>query len=97
MVSCGKRRATGTAARLGHECGRGEPLLPRLTARFEVTVIELPGHGGSDAASAADLDDWALRCVAVAPPQAHWVGWSLGGQVALQVALRAPSRITGLS
>ena len=74
-----------------------EPLLPRLTARFEVTVIELPGHGGSDAAPAADLDDWALRCAAVAPPRAHWVGWSLGGQVALQVALRAPSRVTGLS
>lgn len=74
-----------------------EPLLPGLSGHFEVTVIELPGHGGSRAAPAADLDDWAVRCAAVAPPRAHWVGWSLGGQVALQVALSAPERVSGLS
>ncbi|MCB1726895.1 MAG: pimeloyl-ACP methyl ester esterase BioH [Gammaproteobacteria bacterium] len=74
-----------------------EPLLPRLTSHFEVTVVELPGHGGSSAAPAADLDDWAMRCAAVAPLRAHWVGWSLGGQVALQVALSAPERVSGLS
>lgn len=95
-----------------HESGRGrplvllhgwgmnaaiwEPLLPGLTERFRVTVIELPGHGESPAAIAADLSEWARLCVSVAPARALWAGWSLGGQVALRVALDNPARVDGL-
>ena len=32
-----------------------EPLLPAMSAHFRVTVLELPGHGGSTAAAVADL------------------------------------------
>lgn len=73
-----------------------EPLLPDLADRFSVTVIELPGHGESPAAIAADLSEWARLCLAVAPPRAYWVGWSLGGQVALRAALDLPARVSGL-
>lgn len=73
------------------------PLLSELAQRFRVTVLELPGHGASAAAETADLADWAGRCLGVAPPRAHWLGWSLGGQVALRAALDAPERVAGLT
>lgn len=74
-----------------------EPLLPGLGERFTVTVIELPGHGGSAPAPRADLGAWAGLCLDAAPPTAHWIGWSLGAQVALAAALAAPTRVAGLT
>ncbi len=74
-----------------------EPLLPGLSEHLRVCVIELPGHGGSPPADAADLGVWASQCLAVAPPRAHWLGWSLGGQIAMRAALDAPDRVRGLS
>lgn len=74
-----------------------EPLLAELADQFSLTVIELPGHGASPAAIAADLAEWARRCISVAPARAHWIGWSLGGQVALRAALDSPARVQGLS
>lgn len=71
--------------------------LPGLAARGRVRTVELPGHG----AAAFDprrsrLSDWAETCLASAPARAFWLGWSLGGLVALQAALLAPQRIAGL-
>jgi pimeloyl-[acyl-carrier protein] methyl ester esterase len=74
-----------------------EPLQPRLARHFRVTVLELPGHGASAPAMAADLDEWASACLDVAPPRSHWLGWSLGGQVAIQAALAAPERVDRLT
>lgn len=73
-----------------------EPLLPRLQQDFRVTRVELPGHGASPLVSGG-LRDWAEACLAVAPAQAVWLGWSLGGQVALQAALLQPQRISQLA
>lgn len=59
--------------------------------------IDLPGHGES--AFQPELEDlwrWADACLAAAPERALWLGWSLGGLVALAAALRAPKRVTGL-
>ncbi|MBK1641417.1 pimeloyl-[acyl-carrier protein] methyl ester esterase [Chromatium okenii] len=59
--------------------------------------IELPGHGNSPfLPSLNTLWRWADACLEAAPPQAVWLGWSLGGLVALAAALRAPKRVTGL-
>jgi pimeloyl-[acyl-carrier protein] methyl ester esterase len=59
--------------------------------------IELPGHGQSPCPPALDtLWRWADACLEAAPEQAVWLGWSLGGLVALAAALRAPKRVTGL-
>ncbi len=68
-----------------------------LALGHRLTAIELPGHGASpwDPAWQA-LDDWAEACLAAAPARACWVGWSLGGLVALAAAQRAPQRLSGL-
>lgn len=72
-----------------------EPLLSSLQETYRVTRIELPGHGESPE-RAAGLQAWAQACLAVAPERAFWLGWSLGGLVAQQVALAAPQRVSGL-
>jgi pimeloyl-[acyl-carrier protein] methyl ester esterase len=72
----------------GLHSGIWPPLLPALERRFRVTAIDLPGHGLSPRAGwAGDLEDMAGLVAAAAPPEAAWLGWSLGGQVALAAAL----------
>lgn len=73
-----------------------EPLLPTLSEHYRVTVVELPGHGGSDVADNADLGEWARLALAAAPPKAWWLGWSLGAQLAMRAALDSPGRVEGL-
>lgn len=101
------------------EGGAGEPLLllhgftgsqatwhdlwSRLTARFRVLAIDLPGHGGSDAPAdparytifrvAADLVEILARRAA---RPAHWLGYSMGGRLALYAALRHPGAVRAL-
>lgn len=59
--------------------------------------LSLPGHGGGTwDARWASLPDWADACLAQAPPRAIWLGWSLGGLVALQAARQAPQRVSAL-
>jgi pimeloyl-[acyl-carrier protein] methyl ester esterase len=71
------------------------PLLPGLQERFRVTRIELPGHGASPLLEGG-LDAWTRACLEVAPARAAWVGWSLGGLLALRAALFAPQRVAHL-
>jgi len=61
-------------------------------------AIALPGHGGRRfAPSTGDaLEAWAADCLAQAPPRAVWLGWSLGGLVALAAARLAPARVAAL-
>lgn len=69
----------------------------RLAARFTLHLVDLPGHGrNAGVAPAADAAGLAAQVLAVAPPRAHWLGWSLGGVVALAAALAAPARVARL-
>ena len=70
-----------------------------LGQRFRLIAVDLPGHGASDDAkdpSAYSLPGHAraVRAVldALGIDEAHFVGWSLGGHVALEMApdLRSP-------
>lgn len=68
----------------------------RLSAHFRLTLIDLPGHGmnaGSDIASLDELFDAIRR---IAPTGAVWLGWSLGGMIALAFTRRFPGMVSGV-
>lgn len=72
------------------------PLTARLAAHFRVHVVDLPGHGFSRDEAHFDPVDCA-RSIAAATPPALWLGWSLGGLVALRAALDHPASVRGLA
>lgn len=72
------------------------PLLERLLPRFRVHLVDLPGHGWSRGETRFDVADCARR-IAAETPRASWVGWSLGGTVALRAALDRAERVRGLA
>ena len=79
-----------------------DALAESLTPDFRVLAIDLPGHGRSAEPWALQRDGWTLERLAAAigprlPPDALLLGWSLGGQVALQLALDAPTRFAALA
>jgi pimeloyl-ACP methyl ester carboxylesterase len=74
------------------------PLVALLAARYRVLVPELPGHGGSSPLPAApSLAPYADRIALVAEREAFRhaivVGHSLGGLVAVRLALRRPDAV----
>jgi pimeloyl-[acyl-carrier protein] methyl ester esterase len=76
--------------------GIWETLLPQLAPHFQVTVVDLPGHGYSTWQGQAGLPAFAGAVLASVPPRAAWLGWSLGGLVALEAALLRPERVGSL-
>jgi pimeloyl-[acyl-carrier protein] methyl ester esterase len=81
----------------GVHSGIWRPLKELLAAYFHVTLVDLPGHGWSAPLPQGErLDVVAEAVAAVAPPHAFWLGWSLGGLVALQVAISHPARVDKL-
>lgn len=72
-------------------------LLPCLTHKFRITLIDLPGFGRSPVPEQRyHLDDAVQQVLAVSPPQATFAGWSLGGLIATAVAVCEPLRVTRL-
>jgi len=70
--------------------------LRHLRCGFRVTAVDLPGHGASQYTGQRELSEWATAVLEVAPPRAWWLGWSLGGLVALAAAEQAQDRFSGL-
>ena len=78
------------------------PFLPRLAEQWRVIAIDLPGHGDSD--SPASVAPYRMPHVAVdlvellarrAAP-AHWLGYSMGGRLALYAAVHHPEMVRSL-
>jgi len=72
------------------------PLAALLCSRHRVSCVDLPGHGSSPSWA-----DWTLEEVAATLAEgidgpSLWVGWSLGGQVLLELANRFPDKVRGL-
>ena len=81
----------------GLHSGIWAPLLPALAQSYRVTCVDLPGHGHSaPPRGGCGLAETAAAVATLAPRPAAWLGWSLGGQVALAAAL-AGADITRLA
>jgi pimeloyl-ACP methyl ester carboxylesterase len=85
---------------LGGSATNWVELVPRLGRSFRLLVPELPGHGRSAPLDGADLNDYAERVGALAEREGFLpggvVGHSLGGLVALRLALLRPDAVRGL-
>ncbi|CAN5277036.1 pimeloyl-ACP methyl ester esterase BioH [soil metagenome] len=73
-----------------------DALAQRLQDHFTLHIVDLPGHGRSQdntlPLAPAALADALLEQL----PPATWIGWSLGGLVALAAAQRNPGAVHGL-
>lgn len=68
-----------------------------LEKHFRVQVMALPGYGGTAACAPYTLERIADALAAAAPRHCSVVGWSLGAQVAMTWAQRAPKQVSRLS
>lgn len=74
-----------------------QPLVDALAGHCTMHVVDLPGHGYSrDCGLPLEPHACAAAIAAVTPP-AIWLGWSLGGLVALTAALDLPRQVQGLA
>ncbi|MEL4868873.1 pimeloyl-ACP methyl ester esterase BioH [Pantoea agglomerans] len=67
-----------------------------LASHFTLHLVDLPGFGRSRGFGPMSLDEMAQQVLASAPQNAIWLGWSLGGLVASQIALSRPERVSAL-
>ncbi len=79
----------GWALHSGIWAGMQEP----LSRHFRLHLLDLPGHGQSVAGDSQTFDAWVSEIAAMLPERAAVCGWSLGGQIALELAVREPRRV----
>ncbi|MGB0132746.1 pimeloyl-ACP methyl ester esterase BioH [Dokdonella sp.] len=73
------------------------PLAELLEQHFRLHLVDLPGHGHSREFESGSLDPGRLAsAIAARTPPALWLGWSLGGLIALRAALDIPNQVPGL-
>jgi len=80
----------------GFASGIWDDLSSRLGPRLRVHALDLSGYGAAPACSPYTLDALAAAVARAAPRRCHVVGWSLGGEVALAWARRAPRQVRRL-
>ncbi len=69
-------------------------LAEMLAESYEVVLVDLPGHGRSEH---DDADLWqAAELLAEVGGEATYVGYSMGGRVAIHLALARPELMSGL-
>jgi 2-succinyl-6-hydroxy-2,4-cyclohexadiene-1-carboxylate synthase len=78
----------------------GDRILAGLAKSYRVIAVDLPGHGRSDApddptryALPSVVEDLSYLLGELSAVNAHWVGYSMGGRVALGAALLTPERV----
>src|ERR1700760_3020708 len=88
---------------LGATKGSFVPTVVGLSSRFRTIALDLPGFGDSSKpiAAAYDAGFFAAACIelldALGLERVHVIGNSLGGRVALEIALRHPDRVGRLA
>lgn len=71
-------------------------IIEPLSTHFTLHLVDLPGFGRSQGFEAMPLNAMAEAVLSRAPDRAIWLGWSLGGLVASQIALAHPQRVQAL-
>ncbi len=74
----------------------GVALTRNLARILRCTLLTCPASGVAEGFGALSLADMAEAVLQQAPDKAIWLGWSLGGLVASQIALTHPERVQAL-
>lgn len=74
-----------------------EPLVAALETHCTMHVVDLPGHGYSRSSTLPLEPRACAEAIAAQTPPAIWLGWSLGGLIALAAALEMPRQVRGLA
>ena len=80
----------------GMHGGVWQPLVKKLSPHFYLHIVDLPGMGFSTPIEPSHLHAVAEKVAEVLPANADICGWSLGGQVAMRIALLQPDRVRRL-
>ena len=73
-----------------------EPLSTLLERHYTLHLVDLPGHGRSGGSGIPLALHTIAQDLAVRVPRATWLGWSLGGLIALHAAQVLPGAVRGL-
>jgi pimeloyl-[acyl-carrier protein] methyl ester esterase len=73
------------------------PLVDALETQCTMYVVDLPGHGYSRDCGLPLEPQACAAAIARSTPPAIWLGWSLGGLIALTAALEMPRQVRGLA
>lgn len=71
-------------------------VVERLSPHFRLHLVDLPGYGRSRGFPPMSVKEMVDALLPQSPARALWLGWSLGGLVASQLALSYPQRVSGL-
>lgn len=80
----------------GMNPGVFDGLAAPLNDHFTLLPLALPGHGGAEILATNTLSTWSAQLSKQLPQQTMLLGWSLGGQVAMRMALDYPAQIKRL-
>lgn len=72
------------------------PLLSNLEKYFTVYQVDLPGHGINAHLKMTSPQATLDKLLVQLPKQAIWLGWSLGGHLALSAAIHYSEWVSGL-
>ncbi|WP_241973768.1 pimeloyl-ACP methyl ester esterase BioH [Candidatus Pantoea edessiphila] len=71
-------------------------IIPFLRKKFRLHLVDLPGYGRSQSFNNLNLNDLAKSLIPFIPPKAVLIGWSLGGLVAMKLALIESINLGGI-
>ena len=81
----------------------GEEVFEGFAQANQVVAVDLPGHGASDLSPDPEryqveeiLRDLCQVLDAVSLEKARWIGYSMGGRIALAAAVLRPARVSSL-
>jgi pimeloyl-[acyl-carrier protein] methyl ester esterase len=81
----------------GMHSGIWHDLAAALSGHFRVVCIDLPGHGHSPALCPLELEAVSQQILSQVPGASHWLGWSLGASIVMNLAAMAPARVKSMT
>lgn len=69
----------------------------QLAQDYRLHLVDLPGHGLSPASESGSLQSMVDMVAEILPDECIVGGWSLGGQVAIELALQKPTQVSKLA